>query len=65
MDKQLNDVDEAGAYVDDVDVSTKGTFEHHLDVLREVFLNMRICNLKLNPSKCAIYVMELSIWENS
>lgn len=58
MDKKLEKIDEAGAYVDDVDVSTQGTFAHHLKVLEDVFKVMRECNLKLNPKKCEFGVSD-------
>jgi hypothetical protein len=39
------------AYLDDIVVLGE-TFEHHLEVLQEVFRRLRAANLKLNPDKC-------------
>lgn len=39
------------AYLDDI-VVLGDTFEHHLEMLREVFRRLRNASLKLNPDKC-------------
>jgi hypothetical protein len=40
------------AYVDDVLIYTKGTFNEHLEMVRKVLGRMREFNLKLSPKKC-------------
>lgn len=39
-------------YLDDVIIYTKGTFEQHIDHLRQVMETLRMANLKIKPTKC-------------
>lgn len=45
-------------YLDDVIVSSK-SFEEIMENLREIFLRLRLANLKVNPKKCSLFGREV------
>jgi hypothetical protein len=39
------------AYIDNLLIITKGSFDDHLDKLKQVFIQLRDAGLKINPTK--------------
>ena len=48
-------------YVDDINLSSD-TFEHMIDLLKELFVTLRRCSVKLKPSKCIFFESEINIF---
>ena len=55
----LGDIDGTKAYIDDILVVKKGTFDEHLTQLDEIFRRCRKANLKMNPLKCRFGLNEI------
>ncbi len=59
MGKILGDQEDCFYYVDDVAITTSGTFEHHLMRVNEVFEKLEAGGLKVKASKIRIAVQEV------
>ncbi len=55
----LGDIDGTRAYIDDILVIKRGTFEEHLEQLEEVLRRCQKANLKLNAEKCSFGLNEI------
>ena len=55
----LGDIEGTKAYIDDILVVKKGSFDEHLEQLEEIFRRCQKANLKLNPSKCRFGLNEI------
>ena len=55
----LGDIDGTKAYIDDILVVKKGTFDEHLAQLDEIFRRCLKANLKMNPLKCRFGLNEI------
>ena len=55
----LGDIDGTKAYMDDILVVKKGSFEEHLEQLEEVFRRCQKANIKLNAEKCRFGLNEI------
>ena len=51
--------DFVAVYLDDVIIFTKGTFEQHMDHLRQVFEALRMTNLKIKLKKCHFCLLNI------
>ena len=55
----LGDIDGTKAYIDDILVVKKGSFDGYLQQLDEIFRRCQKANLKLNPLKCRFGLNEI------
>jgi hypothetical protein len=55
----LGDIEGIRAYIDDILVIKKGTFEEHLQQLNEVLRRCQKANIKLNAEKCSFGLNEI------
>ena len=55
----LGDIEGTKAYIDDILVVKKGSFEEHLQQLEEIFRRCQKTNLKLNAEKCRFGLNEI------
>ena len=55
----LGDIKGTKAYIDDILVVKKGSFDEHLNQLDEIFRRCQKANLKLNPLKCKFDLNEI------
>ena len=55
----LGDIEGTRAYIDDILVIKRGTFEEHLEQLEEVLRRCQKANLKLNAEKCSFGLNEI------
>ena len=55
----LGDIEGTRAYMDDILVIKKGTFQEHLLQLEEIFRRCQKANLKLNAKKCSFGLNEI------
>ena len=55
----LGDIEGTKAYIDDILVVKKGSFDEHLNQLDEIFRRCQKANLKLNPLKCRFGLNEI------
>ena len=55
----LGDIEGTKAYIDDILVVKKGSFEEHLEQLNKIFWRCQKSNLKLNPLKCRFGLNEI------
>ena len=59
MNDLIQDLEFAQAYIDDLLVTTKGTFEDHLEKLEQVLSRFQEAGLKVNLSKSKLCQVEL------
>ena len=55
----LGDIEGTRAYIDNILVIKKGTFQEHLSQLEEIFRRCQKANLKLNAKKCSFGLNEI------
>ena len=55
----LGDIEGTRAYIDDVLIVKKGTYEEHLEQLDEAFKRCRRANIKINAEKCRFGLKEI------
>ena len=55
----LGDIEGTKAYIDDILVVKKGSFDEHLNQLDKIFRRCQKANLKLNPLKCRFGLNEI------
>ena len=55
----LGDIEGIRAYIDDILVINKGSFQNHLEQLEEVFRRCQKMNLKMNADKCRFGLNEI------
>ena len=59
VNELLGDIEGLYAYIDDILLTTKGTFEEHLQQLRTCFQRFRNAGLKVNAKKCSFGLKEI------
>ena len=59
MGELLGDLEHVRAYIDDLLIISKGTYEDHLDKLEEVFSRLQEAGVKVNAVKSAFSKTEL------
>ena len=60
----LGDIEGTRAYIDDILVVKKGTFDEHLKQLDEIFRRCKKSDLKLNAEKCRFGLNEIDYLGN-
>lgn len=55
----LGDIEGTKAYIDDILVIKRGTFDEHLEQLKEIFRRCRKAGLKINAEKCRFGLNEI------
>jgi hypothetical protein len=59
VNELLGDIEGLYAYIDDTLLTTKGSFEEHLQQLRTCFQRFRNAGLKVNAKKCSFGLKEI------
>ena len=59
VNELLGDIEGLYAYIDDILLTTKGSFEEHLQQLRTCFQRFRNAGLKVNANKCSFRLKEI------
>jgi hypothetical protein len=59
VNELLGDIEGLYAYINDILLTTKGTFEEHLQQLRTCFQRFRNAGLKVNAKKCSFGLKEI------
>ena len=59
MNELFHDFEFVRAYIDDLLIITKGTYEHHIDAVEKVLARLEKVGLKINATKSAIAQTQL------
>jgi hypothetical protein len=59
VNELLGDIEGLYAYIDDILLTTKGSFDEHLQQLRTCFQRFRNAGLKVNAKKCSLGLKEI------